>query len=107
MLHVFPDRNTQRACQHIRLKPAVRVREENPFALGQCSARITSMTFSQPALRQRLNSDALYPAVLAGQPLQNLISTVGGTIVYNDNFQFDLGLSKQVSNRGLDARLLV
>jgi len=64
VLNLRPRRHAQRARDHVRLQPTVRVRKQDPLALRKARAGMTGVAFSEPALRQRFHPNPAHARIL-------------------------------------------
>lgn len=97
----------RRTGEHVRLMPAIGVREKNPFARGGARAEMAGVTFIQPTVRQNVHAHHSHARVLPCQQPENLAGAVGGTIIHDEDFQLHIALLNQTANRLFDARLLI
>ena len=104
---VFAFRHPQRARDHVRLEPAIGVREQNPITRSQAGANMAGMALPKPAFGQRVDPLYRHARVLLRQPAQNLARSVLRAVVHGDDFQSGTLLRQQTANGGFDPRLLI
>jgi hypothetical protein len=107
MINFFARCHVQRAHQHLRLQPAISIRKKDPFSLSQIRSQMAGMTLAKPALWQRLNAISSHPLVLSRESFQDLTGAIGGTVVYDNNFDLHPFLREKEANRSLDACFLI
>ena len=68
---------------------------------------MTCVALAEPALRQLLDAYRAHARILGSEPPQDVAGRVGGSIVDDDHLECDMPLREQMTNRRVEACVLI
>ena len=107
MIDAFAVRHAQRARDHVRLQPTIRVREQNPIARRHGCAEMTGVTLPEPAFGQHLDPLHAQARILLCQASQNFAGPVLRAVIHNDHFHLHGLLREEAADRVFNSRLFI
>jgi len=65
------------------------------------------MAFSQPAIWQFMYALRKHAVIVPGQPSEDIVGSIGGPIIDDNDFEPDVALIEQVTNSIFDSRFFI
>jgi hypothetical protein len=96
-----------RTNEYVRLQPTIGIREQNPLASRCVSAEVTGVAFAEPTVRKRCDVNHLEARIFFRELFEDFTGAIGGPVINDDQFHFNMRLREQAADGVFDARLLI